>query len=338
MKTLILRGLDNPTKLLPPANSFVIKVVKKGDGTGIGAIGFGFSPWQIYRTLKIKGGVMYNPANPTEEVTELTISSGTGTVISYKLTGDFGYLSFNYVDSLDNIAVFREWEEYMTENSPRVDYNFTMHNVYDRNLVFANNKSFNQPIWGLRFAKYQGRFIPGQGWENAESMMRLFQNMREFNQPVSHLKPNDSKFTSFWFNGAWKFNQPLDMWDVSEVLDMGLMFESAYSFNQDITMWDVSKVLSMEQMFQNASSFNQDLSKWNFNKEVRLNNFLTRSGLDSENYGKLLKKLDSIDFTERVEAKVLGAEGLTYLKAYQVNKDSLVAKGWSIADAGASYQ
>lgn len=261
MKTLVLKGLDNPTKLLPPANSFVVKVVKKGNGTGTGKIGFGFNPWQQQRTLKIKGGVFILPDNT--EVTEMSIPSDPNNQKRYRLDDEYGYISFSYLDSLDNLTIFREYTAENTVNSPEVDYNFTMHNLYDRNLVFQNNKNFNRPIWGLRFSKYIGTFIPGQGWTNAQSMMMLFQEMPEFNQSVSHLVPSDAKFTSYWFDRAYKFNQPLDMWDMSGVIDTGVMFRQAYAFNQDITMWDVSNVLSMDSMFLDANSFNQDVSKWN---------------------------------------------------------------------------
>lgn len=162
------------------------------------------------------------------------------------------------------------------------------------------------------------------------------QEMNDFTSPYIDFAKG---FTKVWdFRFAFEtmkyFNENLNSLDFSECESLMYTFSGAKSFNQPITNFDVSRITNMIGTFNNAESFNQDISIWNFNKQVDLDEFINFSGISVDNYSRLLKKLDSIDFTGRTTPKVLGALGLKYNDEGAIHRGSLVSKGWTITDSG----
>ena len=322
MKTLKLNALSNATKLLPQGGCINVKLLRQGNGTGVNTISLSWSPSR-QAEVKIRGGVFILP-NGTETTSYFDWSL---TEMKVRVDSEYAFIYVPYAAYSNLIGVF-EINDGSDPNRPIIDYNFHMPYLYSRENMFNRNPTYNRPIYGVDFAKYLGSEI----W----TMFGLFKGLAQFNQPVNHINPSDSTVITNWFEDAYSFNQPLDKWDMSKVVSTYAAFRRAGSFNQDITMWNMANVTSMDSMFEFAVNFNQDISKWTYNKNVTMTEFLTNSGMQPDNYGKLLKKLRNTDFTGRTAPKILGATNIRYAAANQADRDWLVADGWTIIDAGIS--
>lgn len=191
--------------------------------------------------------------------------------------------------------------------------NWDVGNVINMNSMFDSAKSFNQPL---------------ENWDvsNVISMESMFSNAEIFNESLNSWNTGSVKNTSFMFLNAFNFNQPLNNWDLSEVIEMIWMFRFAESFNQPLTNWDVSNVTNMSLMFQFASSYNQDLSSWNFNENVILEDFISDTNLDTNNYDLLLQSFDNQGLT----GLKLGANSIGYCDV--PTRDNLIInKSWQIS-------
>jgi surface protein len=101
----------------------------------------------------------------------------------------------------------------------------------DVDIMFRNNKTFNQDIGG---------------WTNTSSIgntFRMFQSATAFNN-----------------GGVGGLNQGMDQWDVSN-MSAASMFDGASSFDQYLGSWDVSNWTSMANIL-NSTSMSHDCSEW----------------------------------------------------------------------------
>lgn len=125
------------------------------------------------------------------------------------------------------------------------------------------------------------------------NMSGLFENQKDFNQPICNWDVSNVTNMSNMFYNAYKFNQPLDSWDVSKVTNMSRMFYNARNFNQPIGgwySWDVSNVTDMKYMFYGANKFNHSIGEW----DVR--NVTDMSYMFNCYKGKFCQDLDDWDF------------------------------------------
>lgn len=180
--------------------------------------------------------------------------------------------------------MFAEAENY---NQPLNNWNVS--NVTDMSYMFSGAKAFNQNI---------------NSWASIAETEGMFQNAESFNQPLDNWSPLGHTHLDFMFEGAISFNQSLNTWDLTNIFSIKKMFYGASSFNQDLSSWDVSDVVNMEGTFDMASSFNQDLSMWNFLPNVFFGwtstgnlSFIKESGLDANNYDKLLNRFKNLNLT-----------------------------------------
>ena len=98
---------------------------------------------------------------------------------------------------------------------------------------------------------------------NVTNMNNLFENYKNFNEPLAGWKVYKVKTMTEMFKGCSKFNQDISSWKVQQVEFMNNMFDGCSSFNQNISSWQVYNLDSMKEMFKGCSSFNQDISSWN---------------------------------------------------------------------------
>jgi surface protein len=181
--------------------------------------------------------------------------------------------------------------------------------------------------------------VPATLPNSVTSLEGMFLGAVNFNQDLNGWLIPGNNVTQIheMFEGATSFNGDISSWDTSKVTLMDEMFENATSFNQDISNWDVSKVTAMEEMFRGATSFNQDLGDWDFsgipNVAAGLENFVTNSGLSSENYSRLLIGLAQYA-ANLPNSVVLGSNLPTYNCAASASRDALSAKTWTLGDGG----
>jgi surface protein len=126
--------------------------------------------------------------------------------------------------------------------------------------MFDNAREFNQPIGNWDVSK-------------VTDMSLMFENAKAFNQPIGNWDVSNVTYMYNMFQEATAFNQPIGQWNVSKVTDMGGMFSRATAFNQPIGNWNVSNVIYMSAMFVRAEAFNQYLGKWDVSKvtDIRFN-------------------------------------------------------------------
>ncbi|WOI22004.1 BspA family leucine-rich repeat surface protein [Nonlabens ulvanivorans] len=226
--------------------------------------------------------------------------------------------------------------------------------------MFENAISFNQPIdtWNISNvtslkSTFEGAISFNQSLNNWDTssvlyMDSTFEDAIAFNGGISNWNTSNVNWTTNMFAGATVFNQPIGNWDVSSVSNMKQTFQGADSFNQNLNNWDVSNVTNMRSMFQNALAFNQPLNSWdisnvtdmyyllrdalgfnqnlynwNFNNSVNLTQFIRYSGLDSQNYDLILRRLVDLNLSSRTMS-VFGLEYCDFL-----SRDTLIQNGWT---------
>jgi len=211
----------------------------------------------------------------------------------------------------------------------------SMHNMF--------GSHFNQPIgsWDVSSVTDMSGMFQGSkfnqdisNWDvsNVTNMSHMFAWNDSFNQPIGGWDVSSVTDMSEMFFRASNFDQTLNFWDVSNVTEMAGMFNSASKFDQDISSWNVSKVVDMSSMFTNASSFNQPLNNWDVINVTNMDNMLGGSGIDIDNYSKILESWSGQSVQENVQ---LGAGDIQYYPHIQTFRDKLVNEyGWDITDGG----
>ncbi|MDQ0593272.1 surface protein [Chryseobacterium ginsenosidimutans] len=206
---------------------------------------------------------------------------------------------------------------------------------------FALNESFNAPIgsWDMSSAEdlsymLMRRKIFNQNlnsWNVSKvtNMAYMLAEMDVYNQPMNNW--NTSKVTNmtFMFHFNPVFNQPLDQWNTSNVTNMGHMFHGCNAFNQPINVWDTSKVTDMNTMFTEATSFNQSLQDWNIPALVSGSNMFLDSGVNCENYSKILYGWAHNPNTAN-NIYLQSLSPLIYSVAVINERNILIGKGWAI--------
>jgi surface protein len=209
--------------------------------------------------------------------------------------------------------------------------------VTDMTNMFVYASSFNQALnsWDVSqvtsmqqmFAAASAFDQPLDNWDvsNVTNMRSIFSGASSFNQPLDNWDVSNVTNMRSIFSGASSFNQLLGSWDVSQVTTMTFMFSDASSFNQPLDNWDLSKVTDMQGMFRNATTFDRDLSDWSFNQEVYLDQFLSDSGMSSDNYDTLLQSFDN----QNLINLTMGADNIAYCDE-QTRSNLIDNKGWTI--------
>jgi surface protein len=163
------------------------------------------------------------------------------------------------------------------------------------------------------------------------------------NWDVSSVKNMLFLFRESNFNNGG--NDLIKNWNTTSLQRVEQMFYNAKKFNQPLTNWDTSNVLNFSEWFYGASSFNQDLSNLSlenvfsaYSSTLLSNSFenaFSYSGLDPNNYDKLLIRLASEAQTHNKRYIILGAHELKHTSAGLSARNTLVnTLGWSITDAG----
>lgn len=120
--------------------------------------------------------------------------------------------------------------------------------------------------------------------------------------------------------------------DLSLATSMKNMFAGATSFTGAVNMdsWNTSAVSDMSGMFFNATAFNQPIGHWNIGAVVNMQNMLTGSGMDCNNYGKTLTGWVQ-GATSNQTGVQLGAAGLSYGIKGKAAHDFLTGtKSWTV--------
>lgn len=205
---------------------------------------------------------------------------------------------------------------------------WVVRHVTDMRSMFNDARDFNQDIGG---------------WDvgNVVDMSFMFFNAFDFNQDIgswdtANVQNMASMFSSSIFPSPSNFNQDISSWDTGSVTSMGSMFRYAHDFDQDISGWETANVRSMQDMFDYASSFNQDIGNWDISSLTNAYGMLDRSGLDTQNFDRLLAGWSTLDIDGGETAiKIgigLGAQSKTYtdLTSFSVLKDDY---RWNIQNA-----
>jgi|GEM_PF-3134464 len=248
------------------------------------------------------------------------------------------YGTIRYPGTGTNYAIY--WEEVgnPSNNSSLIGNNYTT-------ITFPSNGVYKISVDNhlKRFegdATSQGEFLQEvKQWGNIQwtTMNSAFKNCINLQITATDV-PDLSQVTdiSYMFYGANSFNQPLNNWDVSNVTDMLGVFLGASSFNQPLNNWDVSNVTEMFTMFLGASNFNQSLNDWNIKSinpyREALYDIFSNSGMDCKNYSATL--IGWAGNSETPNNLQLRAEGIYYGDDAIDARNILIAKGWTIRDAG----
>lgn len=190
--------------------------------------------------------------------------------------------------------------------------------VTDMRSMFGLAASFNQDI---------GNWDVGQ----VKDMSAMFSGT-PFNQNIGSWNVAKVENMLNMFGEAPMFNQNIGAWDVSQVKDMRRMFFEAITFNQDIGGWDVSGVnMTMNNMFNGAVSFDQDLGNWDISTVRFFDDMFKGVTLSTANYDSILIGWDSLS---REPGSVRFTAGQSQFCLGINARTSLLAKGWTIEDAG----
>ncbi|RZK77486.1 MAG: BspA family leucine-rich repeat surface protein [Pedobacter sp.] len=192
-------------------------------------------------------------------------------------------------------------------------------NVTTMNEMFKYAGTFNQPLndWDVSSVTHMEEMFSHaiefdqslNSWDvsNVTIMAGMFSGATAFNGEISNWNVSNVTDMNTMFSDATSFNKPLNYWDISNVIYINDMFSLATSFNQPLNSWDISNIYSLNGFLNAAYNFNQDLSEWDFSNP-QMFNFINNSGLDTNNYDKLLRRFAQLG----IENITLRAYGLKY--------------------------
>lgn len=187
--------------------------------------------------------------------TSKTLNAG----VTYKVTLDGTYKTFNTAGTSSNLAVCLISMDHWGANT----------GVTDASFAFTNSNKLTA--------------VPAHIPSTITIMTNMFQNTTSFNQNINTWDVSNVTKMNAMFVGAKAFNQPLNDWDTSNVTTMSAMFQSASSFNEPLNEWDTSKVTDMGYMFNSATNFNQYIKSWDVSKVTSSTNFRNASALTAAN-------------------------------------------------------
>lgn len=183
----------------------------------------------------------------------------------------------------------------------------------------------NQPISGI---------VAPDADYNTEGMKEFLTGCFNFNHSLNNLDTSFSKNFDRAFSGCRTLIRK-SITLICPMLRAVLQCCRVVVLSTDLHRWKVGKVKNMSGMLYGCTSLDRDLSKWDFHIEVLLDSFISGCiSFSPANYDKLLKRLNSYSWEGRTNPKVLGAEFVRYSKSGEADRNSLIAKGWTIIDAG----
>lgn len=313
-------------------------------------------------TIPTNGGGYNYSVNWGDGTTDATLYTGNAThqyavagTYTVSINGTFPRIYFNNGGDKSKILTVQQWGDIHWTAMDRAFYgcnNLTIPATDAPDLsavtsmfrMFYQASSFNQPIghWNVStiismnsmfFATPFNQDLSAWDVSNVTDMLNMFSST-PFNQNIGNW--NVSNVTNmggmFASNGA--FNQDISNWNVSKVTTMSSMFANAFAFNQDISTWNTSNVTNMSFMFFQNNGFDQNLGSWNISKVTNMASMLLISGLSVKNYTATLNGWAAQ--TGIATNISLGATGLKYCDQDGTGHADLIAKGWTISDAGIS--
>ncbi|OPB96827.1 hypothetical protein BAS10_07195 [Elizabethkingia meningoseptica] len=312
MKTLVIKALDKSNGIHPKSGKYNIHLVKNGNGSGTIEVEIVTT---VANDISINGGIfIFNGV----ELTSIHAEPLQVVRTHIRLNRDESYVMLNSIGKYN----FKEINtDTQNSNSPEVDYTYPINGLYSVSGMFTNYKTYNRPITGI--------IMPSV---DVEGMLNFANGASVFNQEVNSLDVSRTKDFSLAFANTL-FNKPIDKLNTASATNMYYMLSNT-PFNQPVSTLNISNVTILDGMYFNCRNFDQDISALSYNVNVSMISYLDGCGLSPANYTKFLQKLDSIDFSDRTTAKVIGAAGVKYSSAGVTARNSLVTKGWTILDSG----
>ena len=170
-----------------------------------------------------------------------------------------------------------------------------------------------------------------------DSFFTMFFKCNSFNSVVDFDTSVGTNFGSM-LRECTVFNKAVTI-DTSLATDMNAMFRQSPRYNQPIT-FTTPLVANMTGMFHSATDFNQPLDHLDFSSVTNISNFMAvKNDLNysATNYDALLQKWDNavggLVFANMVNVNI-GMGTIKYTAAAVVARDSLINKGFIIADGG----
>lgn len=276
--------------------------------------------------------------------------AGTYTV---SISGSFPRIFFNNFGDKSKILTVQQWGDIQWASMERAFIgcnNLTIPATDAPDLsavtsmfrMFYQASSFNQPIghWNVSTIKSMNSMFFAtpfnqdlSTWDvsNVTDMLNMF-SQTPFNQNIGNWNVSNVTNMGGMFASNEAFNQDIGNWNVSKVTSMSSMFANAFAFNQDLSAWNTANVTSMSFMFFQNNGFNQNLGSWNISKVTNMASMLLLSGLSIKNYTATLNGWAAQ--TGIASNISLGASGLKYCDQDGTGHADLIAKGWTIVDAG----
>ena len=228
--------------------------------------------------------------------------------------------SFNTANVTDMGHMFRQCSR----------YNQTLPNSFNTEKVTNMHRMFEECF------AYDKALPSSFNTANVTDMSYMFRRCSAYNKALP------SGFTTaavtnmtVMFGSCTVFDQSVSNFNTEKVTSMFLMFSNCAAFNQSVSNFNTEKVTDMSGMFFGCQAFNQSLANFKLNPEVKLTEFLNRSGLSVANYDATLKAFNA----QSVTGRTMGATGLQYCEA-EADRTNLVkstvegGKGWTITDGG----
>jgi len=198
---------------------------------------------------------------------------------------------------------------------------------------------------------------------NVTRFTRMFQFAQSANPDTSNWVTDSALSITGMFMQNPVANPEVSGWNTSSVTEMNLVFQNAISANPNVTSWNTSNVTTMREMFNGASSATPNVSNWETSNVTQMSLLfnginaaavINMSTWDFEaisepdqwmhssssptptsnlNYSNFLVNLDG----QNINVNVIGDlrfQGVNYQPFAAAARTNLVAKGWTILDAG----